>query len=299
MNSTIPSIFSSQPCILGEGLVWHPKRESLFWLDIATCTIYEKKETSIENFYDNSWQLNEICSTIVIDGESSDSICLVTDKSFGRLHLSTGEYKPFINMSLGEKMRANDGAVLPSGQFVFGSMEKSPSGENGELFALYPNGVLKKLLSGVGIPNTFCFFKNEKKLFVSDSFVQKMYSFSVEDDGNIKSESKKEVIDLSNTEATPDGGTIDRLDRLWNAHWDGGKVAVYSSCGELLECINLPVPKVTNCCFGGRKLNKLYITTAKEGMREKELSLYPLSGSTFVIECDEIGTQSVPFYMEI
>jgi L-arabinonolactonase len=48
--------------------------------------------------------------------------------------------------------------------------------------------------------------------------------------------------------------------------------------------INLPVPQVTCCCFGGPDLNRLFITTARENLGIDDASRYPLSGSIFYVD---------------
>ena len=52
--------------------------------------------------------------------------------------------------------------------------------------------------------------------------------------------------------------------------------------GEELMKIELPVKHVTCCCFGGKDLDELYITTSGIDAPEDE---YPLAGSIFVVKC--------------
>ena len=63
----------------------------------------------------------------------------------------------------------------------------------------------------------------------------------------------------------PDGLTLDADDRVWVALWGGAAVRCYDVDGSLVEQVELPVPKVTACTFGGPELDELYITTSREG----------------------------------
>ncbi|MEX2232945.1 MAG: SMP-30/gluconolactonase/LRE family protein [Cyclobacteriaceae bacterium] len=45
--------------------------------------------------------------------------------------------------------------------------------------------------------------------------------------------------------------------------------------------VKVAAPHVTSCCFGGKDLQTLYITTAREGLTPEELQEFPLSGSLF------------------
>jgi sugar lactone lactonase YvrE len=46
----------------------------------------------------------------------------------------------------------------------------------------------------------------------------------------------------------------------------------------------MPVSQVTSCAFGGPELDRLYITSARKGLGEKELAEQPLAGGLFVLD---------------
>jgi gluconolactonase len=54
-----------------------------------------------------------------------------------------------------------------------------------------------------------------------------------------------------------DGFRIDREDRIWTSAADG--VHCYNSVGVLIGKIKIP-EIVSNVCFGGKRLNRLFIT---------------------------------------
>ena len=49
-------IFDDQACALGEGPLWHPERNALFWFDILGKTLHCKGETR------RSWRFDEYVS---------------------------------------------------------------------------------------------------------------------------------------------------------------------------------------------------------------------------------------------
>ncbi|MGS0524302.1 SMP-30/gluconolactonase/LRE family protein [Zobellia nedashkovskayae] len=82
------------------------------------------------------------------------------------------------------------------------------------------------------------------------------------------------------------------------ALWGGIAVSRWKpDTGELIQKIRVPAPHVTSCAFGGADLNKLYITTAREGLTEAQLAEYPLSGSLFTIDLP-VGGPEVFFFNE-
>jgi sugar lactone lactonase YvrE len=82
----------------------------------------------------------------------------------------------------------------------------------------------------------------------------------------------------------PDGMTVDSQGFLWNAMWDGWRIVRYAPSGEIDREIKLPVPRPTSVCFGGPRMDQLFITTASDGLTEQQLAEAPLSGSLFICE---------------
>ncbi|MDQ9128249.1 SMP-30/gluconolactonase/LRE family protein [Serratia fonticola] len=65
--------------------------------------------------------------------------------------------------------------------------------------------------------------------------------------------------------------------------FNGGCLLRYDRNGSLGECVAMPVPRPTSCCFGEEGLETLFITTARFAMTPSELAEYPDSGDLFAI----------------
>jgi len=287
-------IFSRQDDILGEGVLWHPKRNSLFWLDIISCKLFEKKLSSISLSFDNVWSLPEICSTIALAKNEVDSLFMVTDKSIGKFTLNNGEYHEILKLPYSSCMRTNDGGIGPDGSYWFGSMEKTPLSKVGSIYSFNKFGQLKNHYHGIGIPNTFCWNKDKTSFFISDSLEQVVYKFYWGNDG-ANFERFSLTADYRKKKGTPDGGAIDQNNCFWNAIWGGSKVRCLNNQREVIIDVELPVLQPSNCCFGGKDNNILFITSAREGLSDKELEAYPLSGSVFMITLNVSGLEVESF----
>ena len=110
-------------------------------------------------------------------------------------------------------------------------------------------------------PNGLCFNKSEKKLYVSDtggSHVEggprNIYSFDL-NGKQIPSQTPELFAECSN--GLFDGFRIDNEDRIWSSAADG--VHCYNSKGSLIGKIKIP-EIVSNICFGGARLNRIFIT---------------------------------------
>lgn len=289
-------LFASSESLLGEGPLWHQGRQSLFWLDILQLYLYEKKYPGNDEKYDRRWKLPEMASSMAVDANNPDHLWMITDRSFGYFSLDSGIYQPSLQLEIGEEMRANDGGVSPGGYFWFGTMERQPGGLHGSVFSISPRGELYEHLTGIGIPNTFCWSVDGSTFYLSDSFRQCMFAYKYTGE-SIENANASPFLNLSGTPATPDGGAITSAGNIWNSQWDGSRVVCYSSNGKELNHLELSVPRPTSCCFGGPENRHLFVTSAREGLDEAELSRSPLSGSVFIAELQEAGQPLTPFSM--
>jgi sugar lactone lactonase YvrE len=82
----------------------------------------------------------------------------------------------------------------------------------------------------------------------------------------------------------PDGLTVDAEGCVWSVDNAVGKVVRYTPTGEIVQYVELPVPRPCGCAFGGDNLDVLYITTARETLTPAQVAQYPLSGSLFATE---------------
>lgn len=291
-------VFSNVSNELGEGPLWHAQRDSLFWIDILNRQLFEKRFVSENATADRTWKLPEYASAMADDKHDKNILWMVTDKSFGRFNLAEGSYQPILDLPIGESFRANDGGVSPDGAFWFGTMEWSPSGITGCVYSISPSAVLRKQNVEFGIPNTFCWNLSGNLIYISDSLQGKLFAYEVENH-KIKPHTACVLVDLSGGDSTPDGGAVDVDGLLWNAHWDGYKVAGYNDTGGKLGELDMPVPRPTSCCFGGPENEHLFVTSAKTGMSTQELERYPLAGHVFVQQLAVPGRPITPFVMDI
>jgi sugar lactone lactonase YvrE len=77
----------------------------------------------------------------------------------------------------------------------------------------------------------------------------------------------------------PDGSVIDADGCLWNAQWNGWRIARHKPDGTIDRVVEMPCRNPTSLAFGGRKLDTLYITTSRLTLKEQEARLQPLAGA--------------------
>ena len=184
--------------------------------------------------------------------------------------------------------RTNDGKTDADGRFWFGTMQSDGKGEEGNLYQY--DGNLQTCLSGLKVPNGLCWDETGNTLYFIDSFQYRIQAF---DCCKGRLSGARTIVDDFSSAYIPDGMTIDSEGMLWVAIWGGGCVNRYNPfTGAIIGQVAVDAPQVSSCCFGGDELTCLFITTARTGMTEQELSMAPLSGSVFELETGVKGIKT-------
>ena len=135
------------------------------------------------------------------------------------------------------------------------------------------------------IPNTFINIPGTNDLLISDSMQYKIFKFQFSKNWETVV-NKSTWLDLSEEKLTPDGGCISSDGRIFIAIWDGFKVIELNLNGNIVDEFKVPVPRPTNCALDIKE-DKLFVTSAYDGLSSNKRKQYPLSGS--IIEVDVRG----------
>lgn len=270
-------------CTLGEGPLWHPLRQRLFWFDIPAGRLFS---CNAEGGQQRSWLFGEPASAAGwID---KNTLLVATASGLQKLDLLLGSWETLVPLEADNALtRANDGRTAPDGSFWIGTMGKNLETGAGAYYR-YSKGKLKKILHPVSIPNSTCFSPDGKFAYLSDTAQRVIWRWALANDGTPVG--KKHVhIDLRKIKANPDGSVCDAEGYLWNAQWGGWRIVRYDPEGREDRVIYLPVSQPTCPAFGGADLQRLFITTAREGLSDTALAKQPLAGRVLVIDLDTRG----------
>lgn len=277
--------------MLGESPLWHVRRNCFYWVDINAGDLYsldwDTKVVSKKHFNADL--------SLVVETEGSD-LLLALGTSIARYNPDTDDLTYLIDLEPDKKYhRCNDGAVDAKGRLWVGTTHVDHDFERGILYSIENFNAPQQKLPGVTISNGITWSLDNKRMYFIDSPTQRVdaYFFN-EDTGEIMFD--KTVIEIPIDIGTPDGMTIDQEGMLWIAHWGGYGVYRWDPfTGKLLSKIEVPAPNVTSCCFAGKDLDQLVITTARKNMSESQLSDYSLSGNLFIVNTNVKGLNSFRF----
>lgn len=274
---------------LGEGPNWDIARQKLWWID------GKKQKVCLYNPTDGSnieHDLGHDLGTVV--RREKGGLLVARANGVVTLNAETGALEHLCDPEehLPEN-RFNDGKCDPAGRFWFGSMENAEVNmDRGSLYCLDLDGTVEKKLEPVGISNGIVWTADKSTVYYIDSPTRRVDAFDYDDASGAIS-NRRTAFELPDGIGFPDGMSIDNEDKLWIALWDGFAVGHFDPLtGDLLGKVDVPVPHVSACAFGGPAMDELYITTARHLMEDHELTEYPQSGGLFHAH---VGVRGVPF----
>ena len=261
------SVLSDEKYRLAESPFYDPRFNRLSWVDILDGKLYQWIDGSLQSF-----DFGEPIGA-AIPLQKSDGF-LVAGKS-GLWKFENGQKEILFDLHDEYKsyQRSNDAKADPEGRVLFGSVTGDDDHEAGGNLYRFDGNKIVCVQKDTKLSNGMAWSSDHKKFFFSDSLEHAVFSY----DYNIKSgEISNRQILFQVNDGVPDGMCIDSQDRLWVAVWDGKRIECRNSLtGELEEVVNVPAAHVSSCCFYGNDLDKLFITTAGNGLHgESEGRLY-------------------------
>lgn len=263
--------------VLGEGPSWDAAGQRVLWVDIEASLVCLFDPVKAEN---RSFSTGCHVGSAVLS--TKGDVIAATQKGFARLDLKTGQLTPICDPESDlPNNRFNDGKCDPAGRFWAGTMGYDESKTTGSLYLLDERLNCRKILDGVAISNGLAWTEDHRTMYYIDTPTMRVEAFDF-DPSDSSITNRRTAIRIPEGIGYPDGMTIDREGMLWICLWDGWAVTRWNpNTGEQLEKIDLPVGRATACCFGGKGLDELYITSASTRLSESELEKQPLAGSLF------------------
>lgn len=172
-------------------------------------------------------------------------------------------------------LRMNEGGCDPQGRFYCGSMAYDQRPGTASLHRLDPSGEVEVVLTGVTVSNGLEWSPDGSLAYYIDTATQRIDVFDYDERAGLTG--RRTFADVA--PENPDGLTVDADGGVWVALAGGGAVRRYSAAGRLDEVVEVATGKVTACTFGGEDLDRLFITTSREGV---DVGADPLAGALFV-----------------
>ena len=281
---------------LGEMPLWDPASQTLFWIDVVAPGRLFHLDT--RRMAVDFLQFEHAVTGLARCAQDSD-LLLAGERAIWQMDRLGLERTLLYTLPADQPLhRFNDGGVDRRGRLWIGSMpnnliepvRSSPRLEpSGRMFAIQADGAAKSFDAGFACPNAICWSPDGSLLYVADSVSQWLYAYDFDARG-AEISGRCELCRLEGL-GIPDGAAVDADGYIWNARWGAGVVARIDPRGRLAQIVELPVSNPTACCFGGSRLDVLYVTSARYGLSTEQLAREELAGGVFAIAT---GTAGIP-----
>jgi sugar lactone lactonase YvrE len=163
----------------------------------------------------------------------------------------------------------------------------------GKLFRIQADGTADVMEQTIGVSNGPCWSPDSRTFYFSDSLAQIIWAYDFDlDSGTL---SNRRVLNDSKDHGYPDGATVDAEGCVWSARWEGSCVLRIDPRGRIDRRITIPARRVTNVCFGGSRLDTLYVTSSRQHLPADELRQRPLQGGLFCFDPGVTGFEKHGF----
>jgi sugar lactone lactonase YvrE len=267
---------------LGEGILWDPIQQGLWWTDIQERCLYRYDlATASLRRYPLPERLGSF--GFVKDSErliaAFETGLALYDPESGHLDWLT---RPGHDTA---HVRFNDGRVDRQGRFWAGTMTEGQGEPKGKLYCL--EGPRARVhLTDIAISNSICFSPDGKYLYFADTPHRAILRYDLDAAGSL---SRCHIFARTAEGAFPDGSNVDAEGYVWNAQWSAGRVVRYAPDGTINAQITVPASQPTCIAFGGRGLDLLFVTSAREGLDAQSLRDQPHAGDVFVYRLNVRG----------
>ncbi len=267
-------VFDPTPCQLGEGPLWHPAREQLFWFDILG-----KRMLSRADDETLTWTFAENVSAA---GWLSDTVLLIASETqLFTFDVETGARDRVAMLDAqNPATRSNDGRADPWGGFWIGTMSKTGDIGQGAFYRYY-RGEVRQLYNGITTSNATCFSPDRRFAYFTDTRSKKVMRVALDEAEGWPVGTPEVFLDVTAEGLHPDGAVTGEDGSVWIAFWGMNRVSAFGTDGAFLRSVEVPGRNSSCPAFGGPDLTTLFCTTARQGLGAPTLTAEPQNGMTF------------------
>lgn len=277
-------VFDKRKCDLGEGVLWHPKLNCLFWFDIISKTLNADISGEVKR-----WVFDESVSAAAWIDE--DSLLISSEMGLGTFSILSGKLVPLIQIEADNFItRSNDGRADRQHGFWISTMGKNAENEAGSIYRFY-KGEVRKLHDNITIPNSICFSPDGKYAYFTDTPTKNTMRQKLDQVTGWPIKDPEIYLDFTGRDGGPDGAVTDENGNIWIAFWGEGCVEGFDSTGNSVGQLNLPAAHTTCPAFGGEVFGTLFVTSAMQGLSVVHRDGSSPDGMTF---CGSVGFKGLP-----
>jgi sugar lactone lactonase YvrE len=266
---------------LGEGPLWSARHDSLFWVDIMgrrinRMALADERVESFEQPHYAAW---------IIEREAGGFVAGI-GRDIVRIDLDADAREPIASVDQRNAAnRLNDAKADGAGRIWAGTMPVTCDRPSGAFYRLDPDGAVAKVDAPYTIANGPAIDPDGAFLLHTDTARATIFRFDIHDDSSLGKAAP--FIVFEDAWGNPDGMTFDADGGLWVACWGASRVMRFTPDGRPDRHIALPASQITSCTFAGAGLDRMFVTSAADGVNEEH------GGALFEVDpgCRGLPTQ--------
>lgn len=265
---------------LGEGLLWSAREGAVYWTDILAPAL---NRLSLADGRVTRWPMPEMIGW-VIEREHAPGFVAGFRSGFAELSLDPVRIVPIANPEPdlpGNRM--NDAKADRWGRIWAGTMPLGADRPSGSLYRLDSDRTVRRADTGYTVANGPAISPGGEWLYHTDTVPALVHRFALDEAGV---RDREPFIRFEPDWGKPDGMTVDAEGGLWIAHWGGGRISRFTPDGALDRSVALPASQITNVCFAGEGLDRMFVTSAATGVEHE-----PQAGALFEVDA---GVRGLP-----
>lgn len=276
-------------CELGEGLLWDYHQNLLLMTDITKNKLFS---IDVDQKIFKSWVMPEKIGW-VLPTDKLNLYIVGLQTGIALFSTENNSQPKMLNQDFPKQpiCRLNDACTDRFGRIWYGCMSDNDDSSNDGMIASYSSTYGVKIHDiGFTVINGPLISSDSKYLFLNDTLkgIVYKYDFSLTS-GEISN--RRVFRSFQPGQGFPDGMCFDIDGNLWISMWGAGQILKVSPIGNIIDAYNIPAPNVTNVCFGGVNLDRLFISSSTLGLNESDPSTFMQSGSVF--ELKNHGTRGI------
>jgi len=248
---------------LGEGPLWSPREDAVYWVDIIDRRI---NRLALHDLDVTSFRQPD-CTGWIIERKGAGFIAGI-GRDIVQLDLPTNRRVPIGHVDQHVPgNRLNDAKADHLGRIWAGTMPASCDRPTGSFYRIDPDRRITQVDSHYTIANGPAIDPAGAFLLHTDTAQRTIFRFTVHDDGSLGP--RTPFIVFEHHWGHPDGMTFDAEGGLWVACWGAACVSRFDPSGRRERSLSFPASQITSCAFAGRELDRMFVTSAADGVHEE------------------------------
>jgi sugar lactone lactonase YvrE len=273
----------------GEGPLWNPDEQALYWVDINRFLIHRLDPATDAV---KTWMFDEPVTALALTDCKGTLAVALGSRPILWTPATDSHRDHGFRLPSWPAVRFNDGGVDPRGSFWAGTMRNNvnPDGSPGEaggtdgvLYRIDPDGGVSEWKRGIGISNTFAWSPDATRFYFGDTLLNQVFVYDYDASTGVISNERPFFGGFER--GHPDGSAMDSAGFLWNCRWGGSCIVRVAPDGSIDRVIEMPARNISCCAFGGPDLKTVYATTAALENPHPDR----LAGSLFALRSDVPG----------